>query len=157
MIIIIDCLYSNFSSDTLYDGNPVSVNSIETISLFAGARRLVSLLGLYFLFLNDLLVRRPVKSWLRWGPVWIFFVGLGNISLSDAWPSGWETANYFSANQNWHPVSTALVSWRRTPPVLKLSPVSGYFFVGWLLQCEPFWLCAVCLLLLYSLAGISNV
>ena len=47
----------------------------------------VSLLGLYLLSFNDFLVRRPVKSWSRWGAVWIFFVRMGNISLSDAWPS----------------------------------------------------------------------
>jgi len=32
----------------------------------------VSLLGLYLLFFNDFLVRQPVKSWSRWGAVWIF-------------------------------------------------------------------------------------
>jgi len=44
----------------------------------------VSLLGLYLLFFKDFLVRRPVKSWSRWGAVWNIFVRLGNTSLSDA-------------------------------------------------------------------------
>jgi len=32
----------------------------------------VSLLGLYLLFFNDFMIRRPVKSWSHWGAVWIF-------------------------------------------------------------------------------------
>jgi len=32
----------------------------------------VLLLVLYLLSFNDFLVRRPVKSWSRWGAVWIF-------------------------------------------------------------------------------------
>jgi len=47
----------------------------------------VSLLGLYLVFFNDFLVRQPVRSWSRWGAVWIFCVRLGNISLAGAWPS----------------------------------------------------------------------
>jgi len=44
----------------------------------------VSWLGLYLLFFNDFLIRRPVKSW---GPAWIFFERPGNISLAGTWPS----------------------------------------------------------------------
>jgi len=69
----------------------------------------VSLLGLYLLFFNDFLVRRPVKSWSRWGAVWIFCAS-GKYKFSRHLAKRAETANYFSANQNWHPVSTALVS-----------------------------------------------
>ena len=48
----------------------------------------VSLLGLYLLFFNDFLVRRPVKSRSRWGAVWIFFVRLGNITTEDRFRLG---------------------------------------------------------------------
>jgi len=60
----------------------------------------VSLIGLYSLFFNDFLVRRPVKRRSHWGAVsWSVYLA-----------KRVKTANYFSANQNWHPIITALVS-----------------------------------------------
>ena len=69
----------------------------------------VSLLGLYLLSFNDFLVRWPVKSWSRWGAVWTFCAS-GKYKFSRRLTKRAETVNYFSAIQNWHPVSTALVS-----------------------------------------------
>jgi len=62
-----------------------------------GARRLVT--KTYYFF-NDFLVRRPVKSWSRWGAVWIFFSASGKYKFIRRLAKRAETANYFSANQN---------------------------------------------------------
>jgi len=50
-----------------------------------------------------------IKKLVTLGSCLDFFVCLGNISFSGAWP-GKQTANYFSANRNWHLVSIALVN-----------------------------------------------
>jgi len=59
-------------------------------------------------------VRRPLKSWSPWGAVWIFYAS-GKYKFCRRQAKRAETANYFSANQNWHPVITALVSSKMNP------------------------------------------
>jgi len=67
----------------------VYVYTPYVLGLFA----LVSLLGIYFF------VRRPLKSWSRWGAVWIFCTS-GKYKFCRHQAKRAETANYFSANQN---------------------------------------------------------
>jgi len=69
----------------------------------------VSLLGIYLLFFYYFLVRRPLKSLSRWGAVRIFCAS-GKYKFFRRLAKRAEAPTYFSANQNRHPVSIALVS-----------------------------------------------
>jgi len=97
---------------------------------------------------------------LFFGQLFRFFCTSGKYKFFRRLAKRAQTASYFLANQNWHPVSIALVSSNMNTTGTKTSPVSRYYLVGWFIQCETSWLCAVRPLLLYSdasLVGISNV
>ena len=89
----------------------------------------VSLLGIYLLFFYYFLVRLPLKSWSRWRAVWIFCAS-GKYKFFRRLAKRAETANYFSANQNRHPVSTALVSSEMNTTGIKTF-TSEWVLFGW--------------------------